>query len=224
MFGPGLLFNLMTGYIKLFGTILDSTIWSESKETKLLWITMLAMCGKEGIVEASIPGLAERSRLTLKETEESLKRLELPDPYSRTKEHEGRRIKTVDGGWLILNHAKYRLKLSEDERRAYKAAKQREYRERDKSIASGQAVDKNGQMCTRLTHTDADTDTKAKGGVPPNPPPPSKSQMILWEKSLTRVNSRLLELKDADQEPYISERKSLRASRKDLLSKLCLPA
>jgi len=223
----------MTGYIKLFGTILDSTIWNESKETKLLWITMLAMCGKEGIVEASIPGLAGRAKLTISETEEALKRLESPDPYSRTKDNEGRRIKTIDGGWLILNHAKYRLKLSEEERRAYKTAKQKEYRERSKSIqVSGHGVDNvdsSGQKWTKWTHTDTDAeaDTKEKGksteansfkGISPS------SQAILWEKSLIRVNARLLELKEADQEPYITERKALKASRKDLLAKLNLPA
>lgn len=222
----------MTGYIKLFGTILDSTIWSESKETKLLWITMLAMCGREGIVEASIPGLAERSRLTLEETEEALKRLESPDKYSRTKEHEGRRIKTVDGGWLILNHAKYRLKLSEDERRAYKAAKQKEYRQRDKALTEvrGQAVDTGGQMCTMLTQAEADAeadaDTKEKGegkdtsrncSTPP-------SLMIKWEKSLERLNKRLDELKDADLPHAVAERKALKASRKVLLDKLGIPA
>jgi hypothetical protein len=31
-----------------------------------------------------------------------------PDTESRTKEHEGRRVKKVDDGWLILNYHKYR--------------------------------------------------------------------------------------------------------------------
>ena len=53
-----IVFN-MTGYTKLFGSIVDSTIWRESKETKIVWITMLAKANKEGIVEASLPGLGK---------------------------------------------------------------------------------------------------------------------------------------------------------------------
>jgi hypothetical protein len=31
-----------------------------------------------------------------------------PDPDSRTKDHDGRRIEAIEGGWLILNYLKYR--------------------------------------------------------------------------------------------------------------------
>lgn len=118
----------MTGYTKLFGSILTSTIWRESKETKVLWITMLALANKDGVVEASIPGLAHVANLTLEECQSGLAAMESPDPYSRTKEHEGRRIETIDGGWQILNYLKYRDKFSNIQRREYFKLKKREYR------------------------------------------------------------------------------------------------
>lgn len=120
----------MTGYTKLFGSIIASTIWRESKETKIVWITMLAMANKFGVVEASVPGLADFSRVTVPECEAALKILSEPDAYSRTKDHEGRRIEPVDGGWRLLNHAKYRAKMSVDDRREYLRIKQEERRKR----------------------------------------------------------------------------------------------
>lgn len=122
----------MNGYTKLFSSILASTIWGESKETKIVWITMLAMCDRFGKVDASIPGLATIARLTVSETESAIHVLAGPDPYSRTKEHDGRRIVEVNGGWQILNYESYRKKMSSDERREYLKFKKRESRERQR--------------------------------------------------------------------------------------------
>lgn len=123
----------MSGYTKLFSSILASTIWQESKETKIIWITMLAAANKDGAVEASIPGLAHMARLTVPETEEALAVLMMPDPYSRTPAFEGRRIEKCDGGWQILNHDKYREQMSAAERTEYNRLKQQESRERKRA-------------------------------------------------------------------------------------------
>jgi hypothetical protein len=90
---------------------------------------MLAMKDAKGVVEGSIPGLAKAAGITLPECENGLQRLLSPDPYSRTKDNEGRRIAEVDGGWLILNHEKHRApqhKISEARSKAgKKGAKKR---------------------------------------------------------------------------------------------------
>jgi len=122
----------MAGYTKLFQTILASTIWGAAKETKIVWITMLAMADKHGCVHSSIPGLATMARLTIPETETALAELSSPDPYSRTKDFDGRRIETIDGGWFVLNHPKYRDMMTTDDRREYNRIKQQEYRARQK--------------------------------------------------------------------------------------------
>jgi hypothetical protein len=145
----------MTGYTKLFSSIVHSTIWREDNETRLVWITMLAIADKNGEVEASIPGLADLSRVTVDECIESLKKLSEPDPYSRSKEFNGRRVEEIDGGWVLLNHAKYRQKMSEEDRREKNKLRQRRYRERNTCSTS---VTK----CHDVTpHAEADTDPKA---------------------------------------------------------------
>jgi len=143
--------DTMAGYTKLFNSILASTIWREEKETKILWITMLAMADKDGMVEASIPGLADLARLTVKETQTALGILESPDEFSRTKDHEGRRIEPVLGGWLVLNHAKYRQKMDMDERREYLRVKKQESRDRQRQ----QSVNNCPETSTKSTQAES---------------------------------------------------------------------
>lgn len=88
----------MTGYSKLFASIVTSTIWREDIATKVVWITMLALKDQHGIVEGSIPGLAHMAGVTVEQAEIAVAKFLAPDPYSRSSEYEGRRIEVVDGG------------------------------------------------------------------------------------------------------------------------------
>lgn len=146
----------MSGYTKLFSSILASTIWREDDKTRIVWITMLAMSNKDGMVEGSIPGLADMARVTVDDCKGALSKLMSPDEYSRTKAFEGRRVKEVDGGWLILNHAVYRAKLSADERREYNRIKQAEWRQK-----LSNEVNDNNRLLPPSAHTKAEADTKA---------------------------------------------------------------
>jgi len=117
-------------YVKLFGTIITSSIWGEDATTCKVWITMLAMADAEGIVAASTAGLARMSAVTLPETIKALKVLGEPDLDSRSPEYGGRRVDKVDGGWLLLNYEKYReiktakqLRDASRQRRIYAEAK-----------------------------------------------------------------------------------------------------
>lgn len=95
-------------YVKLFGTILDSSIWTTDPETRVVWITMLAMADADGFVWASVDGLARRANVSLAACERALGLFLAPDNKSRTDPHDGRRIETADGGWFLLNYQKYR--------------------------------------------------------------------------------------------------------------------
>ena len=98
----------MAGFVKVFASILTSTIWGEDHATVRVWIAMLASADSDGMVEGSVPGFARIANVTVGEMEHALEVLSRPDPHSRTKDHEGRRIQEFEGGWQILNHAKYR--------------------------------------------------------------------------------------------------------------------
>ncbi len=97
-----------THFVKVYGTILDSSIWYEKDATRLLWITMLAMADSTGYIEAATPGLAGRARISLEDCEEALRLFQSPDKHSKNQEHEGRRAEKVDRGWQLLNYQDYR--------------------------------------------------------------------------------------------------------------------
>lgn len=107
-------------YTKVFSSITESTVWGEPYATRVVWVTMLAMADAQGEVFGAVPGLARRANVTLEEVERALDAFLAPDPYSRTKEQDGRRIEEIDGGWRLINHAKYSAVRSAEERREAK--------------------------------------------------------------------------------------------------------
>lgn len=135
-------------YVKVFGSILDSSVWHESLTTKVLWLTMLVMADEDGVVGASVGGLAKRAGITREECEQGLAVFLAPDPDSRSRAFDGRRIEKVDGGWLVLNHGAYREIRTKRQRR--EAARQQRHREKIKlndlaaraPVASATARDK----------------------------------------------------------------------------------
>lgn len=144
----------MAGYTKLFSSIIASTIWRADDKTRIVWITMLAMADQFGIVEGSVPGLADMARVTVWECRAALDALQQPDEDSRSKEQDGRRIEPVDGGWRLINHGKYRDKMSIDERREYHRLYQRNYRKRKPHVNT------NPDKSTKLRHTEAEVEAK----------------------------------------------------------------
>jgi hypothetical protein len=179
----------MAGYTKLFSSILASTVWREDADTRLVWITLLAMADKHGVAEGSVPGLADFARVPVENTRRALAKLAAPDPDSRSQEHEGRRIQSVDGGWLLLNHAKYRERLNLDERREYKRLKEAQYRAEASVDTAWTNVDKRGQSWTGVDavdtkqkqSTEAEASPEAEEGEGADAPAPGLTPLRLGE-------------------------------------------
>lgn len=123
---------IQSGYTKLFGSIVASTVWDEDDQTRIVWITLLALSDRDGYVAASIPGLARLARVSLEDCKRALGKLRHPDEYSRSTEHEGRRIEAVPGGWFILNRGKYRDLTSDEEKAERHRLANRRYYEKNK--------------------------------------------------------------------------------------------
>lgn len=123
----------MDGFTKLFGSILTSSIWTEDASTRLVWIAMLALKNGKHRVEASVPGLAHAARVSLEDCEKALAKLESPDPYSRSQEFEGRRVRREGGGWLVLNGERWMATMSNDATRERNRKWMKNYRDRVKS-------------------------------------------------------------------------------------------
>lgn len=115
-------------YAKLFSTITESSLWSASKDARLLFLSMLARADQVGFVEAALPGLARLANLTLAETEAALAELMAPDPHSKSTDCDGARVVKAPRGWMLVNYETYRDRRDDDERRNYMRNYMREYR------------------------------------------------------------------------------------------------
>lgn len=98
-------------FFPLAHDLLTSSLWFGGTPTQVkVWIyLLLAADPRTGIVADSDPAIATRCGLALDETLAALEWLTLPDPYSRTKEHDGRRLSRLpSGGYQILNYQKHK--------------------------------------------------------------------------------------------------------------------
>lgn len=123
---------------------------------------MLAMADQHGRVWASVPGLANIARVSIEACELALEELQAPDKYSRTTAHEGRRIEPIDGGWRLLNHAKYRAIRDEESikesKRRYINAKRAA--ERASTVENVEQCRTDVERCR--ANTEADTEAEAE--------------------------------------------------------------
>ncbi len=121
-------------YVKVFSKILDSSIWVEDVNTRIVWFTLLASCDESGIAWfATLKNLANRVGISPDAVEKSVKILESPDKNSSDPEHEGRRIERRCGGWMVLNFIKYREIASKEDLKAKNRRGQKAWRERQNS-------------------------------------------------------------------------------------------
>ena len=127
----------MSGWTKLFSSIVTSSIWVEDDAILRVWIAMLAMADAEGVVEGSVPGFANLAHVTTEQMRLAVDTLSSPDADSRTPDHEGRRIEAIEGGWRILNYGTYRERGQAKE--GSRAPYYRTYRQRKATVAQQDA-------------------------------------------------------------------------------------
>ena len=146
-------------YVKLFGSILDSSVWDEDHATRLVWITMLTMADQDGVVRAADSGIAHRARVSPAECAKAFKVLSEPDIESKSQEYGGRRIERIEGGWLVLNYRKYREIRTEQQVRD--ALRQQRHRQKDRPPR-----DTSRDTPPVTTEAEADTEAGSKALLP----------------------------------------------------------
>ena len=118
-------------YVKMFKSIFDGSLYGQFEPT-VVFMAMLVIAEREGIVDMTPEAIAARCGYPLKIVLAGITELEKPDPKSRTPDEEGRRIvrleETRDWGWRITNYEKYEKIRSAEERREYFRFKKREQR------------------------------------------------------------------------------------------------
>jgi hypothetical protein len=106
---------------RIFSQIFDGTL-HEHWEALVTFQQMLILTRNDGVVDMTPKAIANRTGIPLAIIVKGIAVLEAPDPDSRTRDEEGRRIVRVDDGrtwgWRIVNHAKYAAIRSEEGRRS----------------------------------------------------------------------------------------------------------
>lgn len=121
----------------LWSAIVESSIWAESDETRIVFITMLARKDSDHVYRGNAYRLGrlafpnDDGLKAEKKALEALKVLSSPDRgRSEPQPHEGRRIQKAEDGWLILNGEVYREKMREEMKKARNRRSQRNWRDK----------------------------------------------------------------------------------------------
>jgi hypothetical protein len=101
------------GYTPLFDSLTRGTLCGRWPDIGL-WPIVLSLADKNGVVDVTAGFLAGVTGLPISEVEACMKRFCEPDPYSRSQDFDGARLRLIDAhrpwGWQVINHGKYREK------------------------------------------------------------------------------------------------------------------
>ena len=160
-------------YGKIFQSMYDGTI-SVNWKALVTFQQMIVLSDSKGIIDITPPALSKRTSIPIDIIEEGIDYLSKPDPYSRSQEHEGRRIILIDEhrpwGWIIVNHEYYRNLASIDDKR--EKARIRKQKQRAKGTKKDDVT--LGHTPSRVSrHTNANTNAlkennKRKTTIPEN--------------------------------------------------------
>lgn len=118
-------------FVKVTSRMLQSSIWEEDSDTRVVWFTLMLLMDPSGFVKCcSVGRLAALANVSEEAAGRAIQKFLSPDPLGLTQEHQGRRISEVPGGWMVLNGPKYLLTT---QREAWREAQKR-CRERKKGI------------------------------------------------------------------------------------------
>ena len=153
-------------YIKLDNNFADSSLLAEGGfEQAGVFFYLCSKADLHGWATVSLPTIAKAGGITVERAEGHLKALAAPDPYSRTPDDEGRRIRIrrePEWGIEIVNYDKYRSKDHTA------AERQRRFRERQKEGVTVKRV--TSHKTEDIGHRTKDKRSSGKPTVPHTPP------------------------------------------------------
>lgn len=119
-----------------------------------LWPYIIANCDRNGFVELNPRLIAAKIGGNVNDAKQAIAYLESPDPESRSKEEDGRRIiREGEFMYRIVNHQKYRDIRKQEDRRAQNRAASQKRRDRLRQQSSAYVSTKNTETLTVSTKT-----------------------------------------------------------------------
>lgn len=162
-------------FTKLDDGLVFSSLMREDDATFRVFIILLSRTGPDGIAPVSSDFLQTITKKGEQEIEQCLKRLESPDPSSRSTEDDGRRIRRVDGGFFMINYKKYRSVSPQDYERERKAKqRQKASKKQDVRDMSGTCPGHSASLISFSSGSDQPNDPeKTDRSTKPDKPEPS---------------------------------------------------
>lgn len=103
----------MTGYTPVFDSVFQGTLCGKWPDTGV-WLCLLALADRHGHIDMTLPYISAVTGVPVSTLSECIDRFMRPDPHSRTRDDDGRRLRLLDDsrswGWIVVNHGKYREK------------------------------------------------------------------------------------------------------------------
>jgi hypothetical protein len=153
-------------YSKLHSSLVHSSLWTEPDNVRILFITLLAICDRQGYVFGSRGGIERLANIGESEEDDPWDVLMSPDPDSsdllRNPENEGRRIEEVPGGFRLLNFEYYRALRNDDDRREQNRQAQARFKAKNKRQSATVSQDKPASAIVspgkRISEAEAEAD------------------------------------------------------------------
>jgi hypothetical protein len=187
-------------WTKLFSHIVSSSVWNEDDKTRIVWITLLALQEKDHVVKGSVGGVAHQARVSLEDCQKALEKLCSPDADDTSGIDEGRRIRKVEGGWLIVNGEAYQY--DDEKRKEYMMLYMRGYRKRKGLRKQSKLnVNKNGpnvnpSPSSSLPHSPS---------YPSSPSQDKTEEWSAWFQLESENGSSLIDSKQSSQAAHLGE-------------------
>ena len=113
-------------------------MWKEPLHVRVVWVTLLSLKESDQTIRLPLHKIANKANLgddklfmdAMKVLEEPDRETTIPQPY------EGRRIRKVEDGWLVLNGKHYQDLMEDLNRKARLRRAQASWRERQKIKAA----------------------------------------------------------------------------------------
>lgn len=155
----------MGGYTPVFDTVFDGTLCGQWP-TLPVWLTILPLADWRGHIDMTLQAIAVRTGWPLDLLRQGIAELCKPDPYSRSKAEEGRRLIPIDParnwGWRVVNIEVYRRKCRDANDVADGKAAERAKRYRDRHAASRAVTSPHASSSNSDSDSDSDSDRKKK--------------------------------------------------------------
>lgn len=132
----------MNTWAPIWSGIVDSSLWEESGDVVKVFMTMMATKDSDHVCRMDTFKIAKKCNFRLEDgTVDELKVLDIlkilasPDEHRKIKQqYDGRRIRAVEDGWLILNGEKYKKMVQDEMRKARLRKAQAKFRAKDKLL------------------------------------------------------------------------------------------